>query len=1197
MSTEKPRMLILYGTQTGTTEGYAKVVQTFARIRSFDVKLCRMDEIDHATLPSEPLIVFLTCTFYNGEFPDSAVPLWTYLKRQDHSPDLFRKTRYAVFGFGNRTLQENFNKAAKSLDERMSQLGGFNILPVGLGDEYDGNGHETAFRPWLKALWTKLTGSDVKMTLPVSVKIQKSDRAAPEVTHEGYTRVPVSSNKRLTAPDYERTGSLITFDISQTSLEYDVAGHIQVVPENPDELVARAARLLNADLDTVVEIQPTDDSVSLPSLATVRQLLKNYLDISSIPSRALIEGFSCLATDAHEQEALESLASDMLAGNMYMKLSNSTVFSIVDVLERYPSVKISLEQFISNVPKLTSRYYSIASSPLVAKDKIDIVFFVEEWKTEDGGKFQGLASTYLSNKSPNCADPYVHMKIHSGLVQLPERLDTPILGVALGSGIGVFRSILQHREVLLEQGHELSRIRLYYGMRYYEHEFLFQDELDHFTRKGLVEVIDAASRDHQKNCAVRMLDFPEKVADYLDNNGTYLYCGLGGLIPGAMEITVGECLQANKQISYEESLEIIANLKKENRWQVEAYAKSVDEENALKSIILKRGGHADGEGVPTATLYEDAKMFCYQCEQTYQGRGCTTIGVCGKTPEVAALQDLLITCLKRLSWFAYNLRQLHQEHPNQIQESEVEYPEVNHYTLKATFSTLTNVNFDNSRFLEFHQECRNFTKRLSVQYQSLCKRVGTRSKKCPIPESVSDILDSTPGSVGDIEDMLVSKGKEVGILSRMRATKNDALVGLQEMIVYGLKGLCAYADHALVLAHEDRRIYEYVHRAFHFLTTKDSKDMEKVLGYLMELGQVNLICMDVLHNANNTFGAQSPHTVSLKPRPGKCVLVSGHDFKFLDALLRQTEGMGINVYTHGEMLPAHGYPKLRKYKHLAGHYGVAWQRQSIEFPHFPGAIVMTTNCLTAPKDDYQGRLFTVGVVGWPNIAHIGDDLDFSAVIKVALESPGFTEDTPEFKYPPSSFTPVTDNYQVGFSSETVIGVAPTVLKAIETGDISRVFVIGGCDGYEGERSYYTDLAKMLPESAVVLTAGCGKFRINSLQWKTIGDSGIPRLLDMGQCNDSYAAIQIASALAEALNCTVHDLPLSIVLSWFEQKAVVVLLSLLSLGLQNIRVGPQLPAFLRPSAVKILSDKFGLKLIGDPKLDLEEIYGGQIPASA
>ncbi|KAK9765852.1 hypothetical protein K7432_005491 [Basidiobolus ranarum] len=1195
MAAEKSRMLILYGSQTGTTEGYAKVVQTFAKIRSFDVKLTRMDEVDLETLPNEPLIVFLTCTFYNGEFPDSAAPLWAYLKNQNHSANLFHNTRYAVFGLGNRTLQENFNKAAKLLDQRMSELGGFNILPVGLGDEYDGNGHETAFRPWLKALWTKLTGTDVKMTLPVSVEIHKSDQTNVEVVHEGYTKVPVTSNRLLTAPDYERTGCLVTFDIGQSHLEYEVAGHVQIMPENPDDLVARAAKVLDVDLDSVIEIQPTDDSISLPSVLTIRQLLKNFLDISSIPSRALVEGFSCLATDVQEQEALESLASDMLAGNMYMKLSTSTVFSIVDVLERYSSVKISLEQFISNVPRISSRYYSIASSPLASKDKIDIVFFVEEWKTDNGGKFQGLTSTYLSKKSPDSADPYVYLKIQSGLIHLPERLDTPILGVALGSGIGVFRSILQHREVLLEQGHEMTRIRLYYGMRYYEHEFLFKDELDSFTRKGLVEVIDAASRDHQKNCAVRMLDFPEKVTDYLDNNGTYLYCGLGGLIPGAMEITIGECLQANKQISYEESLEIIANLKKQNRWEVEAYAKSADEENALKSIILKRGGHANGEDIPTANLYEDAKMFCYQCEQTYQGRGCTTIGVCGKTPEVAALQDLLITCLKRLSWYAYHLRQLQYDHPDKVQESEVEYPEVNHYSLKATFSTLTNVNFDSSRFLQFHHECRDYTKRLSVQYHAICKRLELRPKKCSIPESISDILDNTPGSVGDIEDMLVSKGKEVGILSRMRATKNDSLVGLQEMLVYGLKGLCAYADHALVLAHEDRRIYEFVHRAFYFLTTKDAKDMEKMLGYLMELGQVNLICMDVLHNANNTFGAQTPHTVPLKPRPGKCILVSGHDFKFLDALLYQTEGLGINIYTHGEMLPAHGYPKLRQHKHLAGHYGVAWQRQSVEFPHFPGAIVMTTNCLTAPKDDYQGRLFTVGVVGWPNIAHVNDDLDFSQVIKVALESPGFTEETLEFKYPPSSFTPITDNYQVGFSSETILGVAPTVLKAIETGDISRVFVIGGCDGYEGERSYYTDLAKILPETAVVLTAGCGKFRINSLQWKSIGDSGIPRLLDMGQCNDSYAAVQVASALADALKCTIHDLPLSIVLSWFEQKAVVVLLSLLSLGLQDIRVGPQLPAFLRPSAVKILSDKFGLKLIGDPKLDLEEMYGGQIPA--
>jgi len=580
-------------------------------------------------------------------------------------------------------------------------------------------------------------------------------------------------------------------------------------------------------------------------------------------------------------------------------------------------------------------------------------------------------------------------------------------------------------------------------------------------------------------------------------------------------------------------------------------------------------------------------MFCFQCEQTDKGQGCTTIGVCGKTPEVAALQDLLVFNLKQLSWYAHGLRLL-----GSSEDPASEYPEANRFTLYAMFSTLTNVNFDSVRMVEEILACKRMSVELRSRYHALCRKLGKSPADCPVP------LDPVPSDAASanrkvLEDTWVQQGASVGLLPKFRGADADAqaLVGAQELLVYGLKGVCAYADHALMQHYEDGRIFAFVHEALAFLMTPEARDLGKVLGMALKCGEVNLLTMEILHKANTTYGQQSPHKVPVTPVPGKCILVSGHELTFLEELLKQTEGKGVNVYTHGEMLPAHGYPNLRKYPHLVGHFGLAWQRQAVDFGHFPGAVLMTTNCLTPPKPKYRNKIFTAGAVGWPGIPHLPVN-DYSAVIAKALELPGFKPEDKEFSYPPGDGVEKVPSFDVGFGHEVVLSLADKILDAVKSGEITRFYVIGGCDGFEGERNYFTELGKKLPPTSVVLTAGCGKYRINHLDFKTVGSSGIPRLLDLGQCNDSYSAIQIALGLAKALNCGVNDLPLSIVLSWFEQKAVAVLLTLLSLGIRGIRIGPRLPAFIKPPVLKVLSEKFDLKLVDDPDRDLAQMLGNK-----
>ena len=542
-------------------------------------------------------------------------------------------------------------------------------------------------------------------------------------------------------------------------------------------------------------------------------------------------------------------------------------------------------------------------------------------------------------------------------------------------------------------------------------------------------------------------------------------------------------------------------------------------------------------------------MFCFQCEQTGKGEGCTKIGVCGKKPEVAALQDLLVYSLKGLSLYAA-----------EAQKVGFSDGTVNTFTCEALFSTLTNVNFDPDRFVKLIKK--------SVELRdNLKSRVAEAGGKADIAEEAANF---TPR---DTLDGLVEQGEQVGIKTDPDA--NADILSLKELLIYGVKGVAAYADHARILGKSDDAVYAFVHEAMASTSKKDI-NADELLGLVLKCGEINLRTMELLDEANTgTYGHPVPTTVPLGVKKGKAILVSGHDLKDLEEILKQTEGKGINIYTHGEMLPCHGYPELKKYSHFYGHYGTAWQNQAKEFGQFPGAILMTTNCIQKPQETYQDNIFTAGLVGWSGVNHIINK-DFSPVIDKALEMEGFTEDR-EGK-----------EVMVGFARNAVMGVTGKVIEAVKNKDIRHFFLVGGCDGAKPGRSYYTEFVEKVPEDCVVLTLACGKFRFFD---KDLGDiGGIPRLLDVGQCNDAYSAVQIAVALADAFECGVNDLPLSFILSWYEQKAVAILLTLLYLGIKDIRLGPSLPAFVTPNILNILVDKFDIKPISTPDEDLKVILG-------
>jgi len=540
-------------------------------------------------------------------------------------------------------------------------------------------------------------------------------------------------------------------------------------------------------------------------------------------------------------------------------------------------------------------------------------------------------------------------------------------------------------------------------------------------------------------------------------------------------------------------------------------------------------------------------MFCYQCEQTVAGKGCLIQGNCGKDAKTAALQDVLLHVAEGLAMFAS--RGFRDE-------------ETDTALIEALFTTVTNVNFDPERLAQVIGATAAAREKARALYVGAA---GAGAGK------LGGAADFIPGRT---TDDLLAQGAGLSLERRM-AEEGADLTGLKGLLTYGVKGAAAYAHHARVLGRDVSGPAAFFAKALD-VVAREGGDIGELLGLCLECGKVNLETMAALDEANTgTYGHPVPTEVRVEPVAGKAIVVSGHDLKDLEELLRQTENAGVNVYTHGEMLPAHGYPGLKKYRHLVGNYGGAWQDQVREFAAFPGAVLMTTNCIQRPAESCKGRIFTSGLVAWPGVRHISDR-DFAPVIEAALAAPGFTEDGPDKRI------------LVGFGRNAVLGVADKVVEAVRSGAIRHFFLIGGCDGARSGRDYYTEFAQQVPQDCVILTLACGKYRFNKLDFGSV--AGLPRLLDVGQCNDAYSAIQIAVALAAAFKTDVNGLPLSLVLSWYEQKAVAILLTLLHLGIRNIRLGPTLPAFVTPTVLNVLVEKFALQPIGEPAADLEAILG-------
>ncbi|MDA3936073.1 MAG: hydroxylamine reductase [Actinomycetota bacterium] len=547
-------------------------------------------------------------------------------------------------------------------------------------------------------------------------------------------------------------------------------------------------------------------------------------------------------------------------------------------------------------------------------------------------------------------------------------------------------------------------------------------------------------------------------------------------------------------------------------------------------------------------------MFCNQCEQTSKGVGCTTRAVCGKSPEVSDLQDLLVNMTRGIAPVAI-----------EAEKVGVNTAEAAHFIADALFTTLTNVDFDADS--------------IAVKIDDAARLRGALKAAVMAAGGVAPagkFVDLAPAASVEAKE---AQAAELG--SPWDTTRDEDVQSLQQTTLYGLKGIGSYAHHATTLGQEDPEIGSYLFKALASLEDT-TLGLTEWVALALECGKINLRTMEILDAGNTgTFGHPTPTEVPLGHRPNKAILVSGHDLADIAAVLEQTAGKGIDVYTHGEMLPTHAYPELKKHAHFYGHFGTAWQNQHKEFAAFPGAILMTTNCLMPPKDEYAGRLFTSGPVQFAGIPHVGRE-DLSSVVAKALEMDGFTDETDN------------SSVMVGFGRNTVLGVAPQVIEAVKSGAIKHFFLVGGCDGAKPGRNYYTDFVEQAPADTIVMTLACGKFRFFD---KKLGDiGGIPRLLDVGQCNDAYSAVQIALALADAFDVGVNELPLSIVLSWYEQKAVAILLSLLYLGITDMRLGPTLPAFITPNVLQVLVDNFGIMPIGESAADdLKAILGDEAVA--
>lgn len=555
----------------------------------------------------------------------------------------------------------------------------------------------------------------------------------------------------------------------------------------------------------------------------------------------------------------------------------------------------------------------------------------------------------------------------------------------------------------------------------------------------------------------------------------------------------------------------------------------------------------------------DYEMFCYQCEQTANGKGCTRLGVCGKTPEIANLQDLLIYQVKGISCYGKVLSEL--GHP--IEKAVIAFIE------SVLFTTLTNVNFDAEVHVQLLQESQKIKDSLrekvsasegsSNLHDSDYCSCHTAQAQYRLPSTKSEMLHDAP-----IAGIMYDKSLDPDIRS------------LRQTILYGLKGISAYGHQARELGYCSDQVDSFYITALESLTD-DRLTVEELIRMTMRTGEAAIEVMKVLDEANTSvYGNPSPHTVNVHIRKGPFIIVSGHDLKDLEMLLQQTEGTGINIYTHGEMLPSHGYEGLKKYPHLVGNFGGAWQDQQKQFDGIPGCILMTTNCLMRPRESYKDRIYSTNVVGWEGVKYIPKKTDgtkdFSEIIRHSLELGGFTQDVEPHEI------------LVGFGHHATLSYADKIVQAVESGKLRHFFLIGGCDGARPGRNYYTDFAQLVPKNCMILTLACGKYRFNKMDFGEV--AGLPRLLDIGQCNDVYSAIRIATTLADAFNTDVNGLPLSLIISWYEQKAVADLLALLSLGIRNIYLGPELPAFLSPNVLQYLVDTFHLRKITNPEDDIK-----------
>ncbi len=560
----------------------------------------------------------------------------------------------------------------------------------------------------------------------------------------------------------------------------------------------------------------------------------------------------------------------------------------------------------------------------------------------------------------------------------------------------------------------------------------------------------------------------------------------------------------------------------------------------------------------------DSKMYCFQCEETVNGQGCTVKGVCGKDDQVANLQDLLIYLLKGISFYGVKARELGKKSQ-----------EVDVFVMEGLFTTVTNVNFDNDSISELIKKAFLVRNKIKDIFLSAYREKSNKTFDEPIPDAAAWYSSD--------EQELIDKASKVGVLSET----NEDLRSLKELLIYGIKGIAAYTDHAYILKEKDDSIFAFIQEGLE-ATLNPTLSAEQLLALIMKAGEFSVKSMALLDKANTgVYGDPEITEVTTGVKAGPAILVSGHDLLDLEELLKQTQGTNINIYTHGEMLPAHSYPGLKKYKNLVGNFGTAWHTQRKEFEEFKGAIVMTTNCIQKPTELYEQRIFTTGLVAWPGVAHIADRTsdkakDFSAVIKKAIEL-GDLEEREGKKL------------TIGFAHKATLGVADKIVEAVKGGMIKKFVVMAGCDGRSNERNYFTDLANKLPKDAVILTAGCAKYRYNMLDLGDIG--GIPRVIDAGQCNDSYSLVVIAQKLAEVFGAkSINELPLSFDIAWYEQKAVCVLLALLFLGVKGIRLGPRLPGFVSPAVLKILVEKFDIKPITTVDEDLDDIMDSQEAAS-